>query len=82
MRRTTTEELADAATMTSPDDVTMTSRGPFQQQQQVAFDVDSGNVADKVMAGISDDQKHIPGMHKLHAYSFIANSHAFDMLIL
>jgi len=56
MRRST-QELATDATVTSPDDVTVTSLGPFQQQQQVAVDVDSGNNVDEVMPGISNNEK-------------------------
>lgn len=46
------------------DDVTVTSLGSFQQQQQIAVDVDhvgSGNNVDEMMEGISNSQNDIRG---------------------
>ena len=58
---TTAEELPNDVTVTSPDDVEVTSLEPFQQQQQIAVYVDSGNNVDKVMSGISDNNNNIHG---------------------
>ena len=60
MTRTTSGQLTQDVTMTSHDDVTMTSREIYQQQQ-VAVNVDSGNNVNRIMTGISNNHDNIHG---------------------